>query len=98
MSTSDERARVLEHFSPEHSPLIEIGQRIGPDALNAVLEVLGGQKPHIPKAETFWASLEREIRNERIRARFMGNNHQELADESGLDVRQIYYIVHGRQR
>lgn len=91
---SQRRDDLLGNFSDEHSDLVALGKRIGAEALQAVLEVFGGQKPHIPSAEDFWARLDREVRNERIRANFRGNNYAELAMAERLDERQVRRIVH----
>lgn len=88
-----DEAELLSAFDPAHSPLVELGQRIGPEALNCVLEVLGGEKRHVPTRENFWASVQREIRDQEIRARFNGRNLHQLADEYHLHWRMIYRIV-----
>jgi hypothetical protein len=93
IKTDLDEAELLSAFDPDHSPLVELGQRIGPDALNCVLEVLGGEKRHVPTRENFWAAVQREIRDHEIRARFNGRNVRQLAAEYGLHWRMIYRIV-----
>lgn len=86
---------LLEKFSSEFSPFVELAKRIGVANMNAVLETLGGEKPHVPKPASFWRGLELEVRNEEIRARFRGNNLAELALEYGIEERQLRNIVAG---
>lgn len=92
--TSDDHLELLGQFSADFHPLVELGQRIGPEALQALLEVLGGEKPHIPKPETFWASLRREVRNEQIRSAFRGN-YTETGEQFGITGTQIRRIIEG---
>ena len=85
---------LLSSFSDEHSDLVALGQRIGAANLQAVLEIFGAQKAHMPSPKDFWALLERELRNERIRAAFRGNNYAEIALVEGIKERQVRRIVH----
>ncbi|WP_170142062.1 Mor transcription activator family protein [Thioalbus denitrificans] len=84
-------------FAPDHSPWVEIGQRIGVDALGVVLSRLGGEKVHVPTEDNFWACLERAVRDEEIRQRFRGWNMKELAAEYGVDTRHVRRILFGRR-
>ena len=77
-------------------PLVRLGRRFGTAVVEAVLDELGGSKPHIPQRENFLAKLERAARDGEIRRRFRGNNYRELADEFGLCERQIKTIVNGQ--
>lgn len=92
------RQQLLALFDEHYNPFVTLGHRLGPDALNVVLEELGGQKPHIPQPQNFWSGLEREVRDEQIRGQFRGNNYVELADEYGLSERQIRQIVDSQRR
>lgn len=97
LSAADKR-QLLEGFDPQYSPLVELGHALGPQALDTLLSKMGGQKPHIPSLENFWGGLKREVRDQRIRARFVGNNYEQLALEWGLSERQVREIVKGEQR
>lgn len=92
----DARAELLGRFDSGFSPWVELGQRIGPEALDAVLEILGGTRPNIPTRERFWVDLEREARDARIYAAFRGNNLLELAEAFQLSPRQVRRIVQDR--
>lgn len=89
----EQQLALLDTFSDEHNEFVALGKRIGPDALNAVLETLGGQKPHVPTPTSFWSGLVREVRDEKVRARFRGNNIDELAQEFELSERHIRNIL-----
>lgn len=89
----DEKAMVLAHYGPDAGPLVELAKRIGPSAMDQVLELLGGDRPYIPEREWFWGGLARKIRDERIRAEFAGNNIGELAVKYELCERQVRRIV-----
>lgn len=91
----DPREDLLGRFAPAEDPLVDVGQRVGPDALDEILDALGGQKVHIPERESFWRRLERRLRNERIRAGFRGDNYGELAEQWSLSERQVRTIVDG---
>lgn len=95
LNNSTEQAELLERFDDDFSEFVALGKRIGPVALNELLEVFGGQKPHIPKANSFWRSLEVTVRNETIRTQFRGNNIEQLALEYELSERQLRNIVAG---
>lgn len=89
---------LLGEFESEFNPLVEIGQRIGAENLNVVMEVLGGQKPHIPMQHNFYAGLEREQRDQTMRKQFEGNNYGQIAMEFGLSLRQTRIIVDKKPR
>lgn len=89
---------LLSRFPPEKSVWIEIGQAIGAENLDHVLRIIGGQVVSAPSSEWLWAMLERDLRNERIRAQFRGNNVTQLADDFGLDPRTIRRIVGGSDK
>jgi len=93
MNEQDPRALLLAQFPPDHSPLVEIGQRLGPDALEIVLQVLDKPKAYVPEVDVFWAGLERDARDARIVAEFRGDNLTELAEMFGLSRRRIRQIL-----
>lgn len=93
-----DRVDLLSKFDVTYSDLVALGQRIGPDALNAVLETFGGQKIHVPTVTSFWSGLAREIRNEEIRARFRGNNLDELAHDYAMSEKQLRNVLARRGR
>ncbi len=88
-----DKSMILEHYGPDAGPLVELAKRIGPAAMDHVLELLGGERPVIPEPESFWAGLARKIRDERIRGEFTGNNIGELAAKYELCERQVRRIV-----
>lgn len=90
--------QLLENFTPEHSSWVAIGKRIGGEALEVVLDELGGQHTHVPTAEYFRAALFRTIRDADIRARFRGTNYDELSTDYDITPRQIRRIVHGNNK
>lgn len=92
-STEIAQKELLGKFTDEFNPLVELGQRIGATALNGVLDVLGGLKPHIPTQDNFWQGLQRVVRDEEIRVKFNGNNYEQLAIDYELDPRQVRRIV-----
>lgn len=94
---STDQAKLLEIFDDDFSEMVALGKRIGPAALNSLLEIFGGQKPHIPTVHAFWRSLEVTVRNEEIRARFRGNNLRQLVLEYELSERQLRNIVAGER-
>jgi len=102
---NDSLTELLKSAGDNYDPMVELGQRIGPDNLNAVMEVFGSQKPHIPVQDSFWTRLLRDERNRKIRQEFNGRNYTELADKySGyqglgtLGERQVREIVHGEAK
>ena len=95
---ADDKENLLHEFEPEFNPLVEIGKRIGAKNLDVVMEVYGGQKPHIPMQHNFYASLEREQRNEEMRNKFTGNNYGQLSMDFKLSLRQTRIIVDKKRR
>jgi len=93
-----ELGEILSKFDPDYNQLVELGHEIGVEKLNAVLEIFGGEKPHIPMTKNFWAGLERNARDDQIRLDFKGNNHKELADREGLKERQIRNILESKPK
>lgn len=89
---------LLDGADSFDAPLVELGQRLGVEGLEVVLEVLGGLKPHIPQAQHFWGRLWREHRDAQIRAAFDGRNYEALAQRFDLDVRYLREIIHHRHR
>lgn len=85
---------LLSGFSDEYSEMVGLAKKVGPAAFNEMLDALGGTKPHIPSKDSFWSRLARARRDEDIRSRFNGQNHEELAEIYGLSVRRVYSIVH----
>ena len=94
--TRKQRELLLDCFADDYSDMVALARRIGVSAFDAVLESFGGAKVHVPTPATFWQRLQRECRDETLRRKFNGVNHQELADEAGLTLRQVYRIVHHR--
>jgi len=94
----DDKENLLCEFDPEFNPLVEIGKRIGAKNLDVVMEVLGGQKPHIPMQHNFYESLGRELRNEEMRDKFTGNNYGQLSVEFNLSLRRTRIIVDKKRR
>ena len=92
------QAELLERFDDEFSEFVALGHRIGVDRLNAVLEHLGGMKPHVPTPAAFWTGLVREARNSEIRARFRGNNLEQLALEFDLSPRQLREVLRAKEK
>lgn len=102
---NDSLTELLASVEDDNNQFAELGRRIGPDNLNAVLEVFGSQKPHVPTPDSFWARLLREERNAKIRQEFNGRNYAELAEKySGhrglgtLSERHVREIVHGHTK
>lgn len=89
---------LLSMFDDEYSPLVAFGQAAGPEALNELLDILAGQKPHIPTKEHFWGGLAREVRDHMIRGQFNGRNYAELGFMYDLDERHVRRIVHREAR
>lgn len=85
---------LLEQFDHEFNDYVAFAKEQGPEALNALLERLGGQKVHVPTLVNFWTGLQRQVRNEDMRARFRGNNYKQLAIEYGVSEREARRIIH----
>lgn len=91
-----DKAAILESYGPDAGPMVRLARRIGPAAMDAVLEELGGERPALPEPDAFWRGLWRRMRDEQIRAQFRGNNLAELAQRHGLCERHVRRIVcHG---
>lgn len=88
-----EKSALLGMFGEEHSEFIAIGKALGPEGLDKLLAMLGGQKPHIPTPDNFWQGLAREARDEEMRRKFRGHNQQELAIEYEMSERQVRRIL-----
>jgi Mor family transcriptional regulator len=69
--------------------------RAGLPALDALLDLFGGEKPHIPSADTFWERLTLEERDRRIYAAHDGTTDsvKRLAREYGLSVRRVQFVI-----
>lgn len=91
--SKDERFELLGMFAEEYHPLVALGHRCGLTAMETVMDLLGGEKPHIPTSANFWRHLTLTARDEEIRLRFVGNNYRELAMDYGLDERHVRRIV-----
>lgn len=91
-------SELLAEFSDEYNELVAFGKQHGVEALDALLELLGGQKPHIPMRDNFWTGLQREIRNRSLRERFNGRNYGQLAMEEHISEREVRRIIHSEER
>lgn len=98
--TADERALVEqsgEHvYSDSTTTWLLLAQRIGVEALVAVLDELGGEKVHVPQRGTFFAELYRPIRNAQIRqlrAQEMGLS--EIGAVMQMDRRRVWEVLSG---
>lgn len=103
----DEINSLLTVYNDDYNQFVALGKTIGADKLMLVLEELGGQKPHIPTAESFHATLAREYRNNMIRHKFHPTQYgyQQLASEysgfmglPGLTERHVRTIVHAQRK
>lgn len=90
-----DRVALLERFAAQHDPFVEIGQRFGVDMLDAILDIFGAGTLSVPSRDNFWKRLERDLRDERIRAEFSGHNHAELAERYDVTSRQVRNILAG---
>lgn len=95
------KALLLQAVGPEHSDLTLLGARAGTEALDILMDILGGLKVHIPSPVKFWSGLAREIRNGKMRAEFNGSNYAQLAAAYSnfmglphLSSRHVRHIVH----
>jgi len=71
-----------------------LGPPRGSLVLKGLLERYAGLRVYIPSTTDLW----RAWRNSRIRAEFTGDNHEPLAIEWGLTVRQIRTILSEEER
>lgn len=90
-----ERLRlVLDHrqVDPRLSLLVA---RAGLPALDAVLDLFGGEKPHIPSKDRFWERLTLEERNQRIYDLHDGTTDctKRLAKQFDVSVRTVQVII-----
>ena len=92
-----DKEALLAATDSDSDPFVELGRAIGVDGLDAVFDIFGGFKPHIPYASSFWGRLERAQRNDEMRAKFTGHNHAALAAEYAMSEGQIRAIVNGRK-
>jgi len=97
-TSNDEYNKLLECFTADYSEMVRLAQQLGAEKFNDVLEALGGTKPHIPTKKVFWHRLQRECRDESIRAKFTGDNYNQLAEEYDLSRTQVYRIIEWRPR
>lgn len=93
--SSVEKCRVLDCFGAGHSLWVDLAQRVGVPAVEAVMDTFGGTKVHVPQARAFWADLQRVVRNREIRERHNGRNLGDLVLAYGLTERQIRNILIG---
>ncbi len=66
-----------------------LGEPRGSLALHGLLEGFAGLRVYVPSTTELW----RRWRNRRIREGFHGDNHEPLALEWGLTVRQVRNIL-----
>jgi len=75
---------------------VQVGQRIGAEALTVVLDTLGGTtgcETYIPSSENFFERLGKAIRDEDIRTRWHQGLTSKLAAEYGISHRRILQIA-----
>lgn len=96
MNSDISKTELLECFDKDFNVFVEFGREYGVEALEAMLQKLGGTKPHVPMADSFWAKLKKAVRDEEMRARFTGNNIEQLGIDYELDPRQVRNIVTSR--
>ena len=81
---------LLEHFAPEHSPLVAAAQaKTGLDAVRILLENWGDETRYVPSLDGWRSSLFREVRDEQIRRAHQGNV-METAELFGVSYRTVY--------
>ena len=85
--------QLLDENQDQSSEWVVIGKAIGANNLVVVLEVLTGQKKHIPYPASIVQQLTRAKRDQEIRRRHTGNNLESLAKEHKLSERQIREIL-----
>ncbi len=94
----DRLQQLLDDSTESDYDWVTIGKEIGARNLLVVLDLLGGQKPHVPYASSLVHRLERAYRDRSIRRRYTGNNLEVLAQDFHLSTRQIREIVRTRPR
>lgn len=72
----------------------KIAELVGMDGFRSLVRTFGGTSIYIPKVE----SLEKEVRDQRIREEFDGSNYKELAAKYGLTETWIRSILFDRIR
>ncbi len=90
-----ERLRLVlshKHVDPRLTQLVA---RAGLPALEALLDLYGGEKPHIPSASNFWEKLLMAERDRDIWARWDGREatRKQLMAEYGLALRSFQKII-----
>ena len=96
MSMTIEQKQRLLNSSDKGNELVLIGQRIGVEALTAVLDILGGTtgcETYIPSPQNFFGRLQRDIRDADIRERWTHGNTSDLAAQYGISPRRVLQIV-----
>lgn len=94
--TLAQKQRIL-NSSDKGDELVLIGQRIGAEALTAVLDILGGTtgcETYIPSPQNFFERLQRDIRDADIRERWTQGNTRVIAAQYGISPRRVLQIVH----
>lgn len=44
------------------NPLVEFAAMVGPEAMDKLCEIVGGEKIHIPEKKNFWGKLNRHVK------------------------------------
>lgn len=91
--TAAEKTTLLAMFDESYGDFVAVGKVVGAEHLEALLQALGGQKPHVPTPENFWQQLRRAARDEEMRRKFKGHNQQELAIDYRMSERQVRRIL-----
>ena len=82
---------TLESLDEEPRKIAEL---VGMDGFKSLVRTFGGTSVYIPKVE----SLEKEVRDKRIRDEFDGSNYKELAARYGLTETWIRIIEFEQMR
>lgn len=98
---TDVQADVLAMFGSDFNNFTELAAKVdgmasegmGRQVLNAMFELWGGHKIHVPEGHAFYNLLARTARDEEIRAKFRGRNIAELAQDYELTTRQVRNII-----
>jgi len=88
-----QKQQLIDCFHSDFSPIVELVKRIGVANAEAVFDIFGGSKPHLPTSSAFWSRMEREIRHEEIRAQAGKVTVRQLGREYGLSLKQVYCIL-----
>ncbi len=78
--------------------LARVAKKIGPDAIDVLVEELSGSKIHIPDARCFWDRIKRIIRDKKIKREFNGKNLKEIRQKYNLRTSQVYSIARKRKK